>query len=140
MESWTSARAPWPLSEGQERVAAAALAEDGWLDETRLTTARLRKALIGRLADIAWLGPVDSEANFVLVKLLTDRLDDLDILGSLARHGLIVRACRSFAALSERYFRVAVMDEANNSKLITALELVAAEAGIAASRRIYVGT
>ncbi len=140
MESWTSARAPWPLSEVQERVAAAALADDAWLEETRQTTTRLREALVRILADIPWLGPVDSEANFVLVKLLTDRFDDLDLLESLARHGLIVRACRSFAALSERYFRVAVMDEVSNRKLVTALELVAAEAGIVASRRIYAGT
>ncbi len=140
MESWTSARAPWPLSEVQERVAAAALADEVWLEETRQITARLREALAGRFANVSWLGPVDSQANFVLVKLLTDRLNDLGLLDSLARHGLIVRACRSFAALSDRYFRVAVMNEVSNRKLVAALERVAVEAGIDSSGRIYAGT
>jgi L-threonine-O-3-phosphate decarboxylase len=119
---WRRARPPWPLSEGQIEAGRLALNETGFLELTRSRTAELREELYRELAGISWLAPFASDANFILVKILAEGMDDLTLLEELARMGVIVRACRSFEVLAGRYVRTAVLGERKNRRLIEALQ------------------
>jgi histidinol-phosphate/aromatic aminotransferase/cobyric acid decarboxylase-like protein len=124
MHDWRQARAPWPLSELQIEAGRLALGEMGFLEESREKIAQLKQSLCAELAEISWIEPLASDTNFILIEILSEDINDLDVLVGLARQGIIIRACRSFAGLSDRFFRVAVLDETRNQQLIAALRQV----------------
>jgi histidinol-phosphate aminotransferase len=57
-----------------------------------------------------------SDANFVMIDV-APRTDD-EMVGELARQGIIVRSCRSFAGLPDHYIRVSIGDDWENERFL----------------------
>ena len=55
-----------------------------------------------------------SDANFVMVDIAPRRSDEM--VEELARHGVVVRSCRSFAGLPDHYIRVSIGEDWENER------------------------
>ncbi len=77
-----------------------------------------------QLAELPQLKIFPGEANFILVKLKTDDFTARDLQQSMVARGFLLRNCASFAGLNEKFFRLAVKEEADNLKLTKALKAV----------------
>ena len=60
-----------------------------------------------------------SDANFVMVDIAPRRSDEM--VEALARKGVIVRSCRSFAGLPDHYIRVSIGEDWENEMFIEAI-------------------
>ena len=58
-----------------------------------------------------------SDANFVMVDVTPHRSDEM--VEALARKGVVVRSCRSFAGLEDHYIRVSIGEDWENELFIT---------------------
>ena len=63
-----------------------------------------------------------SDANFVMVDISPYASDE--IVEKLARHGVIVRSCRSFLGLSDHYIRVSIGEDWENELFIQEINAV----------------
>jgi len=57
-----------------------------------------------------------SDANFVMVDIAPRTSDEM--VEELARHGVIVRSCRSFAGLPDHYIRVSIGEDWENERFL----------------------
>ncbi|MBE0428290.1 MAG: threonine-phosphate decarboxylase [Thermoleophilia bacterium] len=111
---------PWNINVFARAAGRAALADTAYLLEARRVNFRSRFRLFRALASLPGIDPLPSEANFILCRLATAGSDELaDCLG---RMGIMVRDCRSFPELGNRFIRVAVRSDQENYQLISALK------------------
>jgi histidinol-phosphate aminotransferase len=57
-----------------------------------------------------------SDANFVMINVAPRTGDEMT--GELARHGVVVRSCRSFAGLPDNYIRVSIGEDWENERFL----------------------
>ncbi len=137
-ESIRSQIAPWAVNTLAQAAGAAALGDADYVRRSQELVRRNREALRLELAAIPRLRVFDGAANFLLVRLswpptaadIADRL--------LHDCKIAVRVCGNYEGLSSQYFRVAVREEDENSRLAQALRgLLSTErtARCAASKR-----
>jgi histidinol-phosphate aminotransferase len=63
-----------------------------------------------------------SDANFVMVDVTPHKSDE--VAEELARRGVIVRSCRSFAGLADHYIRVSIGEDWENERFIAGINAV----------------
>lgn len=108
---------PWAVSTPAQVAGIAALDAEGYVELTReyiwVERERMQEALrkLGLLV-------VPSHANFILFR------SSLPLAAPLRDRGILIRPCGNFDGLDTRWYRVAVRLEAENSRLIAALEEV----------------
>lgn len=114
-------RDPWSVNILAQMAGVAALAETGYIKETQAVIGREKEFLFHRLAELAGFRPYNPEVNFILTRILDDRLTAPRLAESLARQGILIRDCSSFPGLGAHYFRIAVRDRRANERLLAAL-------------------
>jgi histidinol-phosphate aminotransferase len=72
-----------------------------------------------RFADEITYPVLPSDANFMMVDVSPDKGDQ--IVEKLARHGVLVRSCGSFAGLPDHYIRVSIGEDWENELFIKAM-------------------
>jgi histidinol-phosphate aminotransferase len=60
-----------------------------------------------------------SDANFVMVDVAPHKSDEM--VEELARQGVVVRSCRSFAGLDDHYIRVSIGEDWENERFVEAI-------------------
>ncbi len=106
---------PFTLNSVSAAAAAAALDDGGHAERYIAQVKRWRKRLT---RDVKY--PVlPSDANFVMVDVAPHRSDRM--VEELARHGVIVRSCRSFAGLGDHYIRVSIGEDWENERFVTVI-------------------
>lgn len=63
-----------------------------------------------------------SDANFVMVDIAPRTSDEM--VEELARHGVVVRSCRSFAGLPDHYIRVSIGEDWENERFVQVINAV----------------
>ena len=86
-----------------------------WLPPARLQ-------LFQGLAQVPFLQPLESAANFLLVQSEQSSLELQQRL--LQHHQILIRDCVSFPELGDRYFRVAVRSNTENERLLQAMAAI----------------
>ncbi|MCP9888090.1 aminotransferase class I/II-fold pyridoxal phosphate-dependent enzyme [Cyanobium sp. ATX 6A2] len=124
LERWAAWRDPWPVNGLALAVGETLLERPLWLPRW---TARVQRwtALEGpwlarRLQRWPQLMPLPSAANFLLVRG-DGSLEGLRA-GLEERHGILLRDCRSFAGLGERWLRIGLQQRRGHRRLLRALE------------------
>jgi threonine-phosphate decarboxylase len=105
----------WPVNAVAAAAGIAAVRDGGFAEASVAEVARLRGDLFRALDDLDGLQPFPGRANFLLVR------GPEVLAGRLARRGVLVRGCGPFMGLGPEFFRVAVRNEAENGRLISAL-------------------
>ncbi len=122
LRRWEGWRDPWSVNTLAAAAAVAALDDRDFQQRTWEWLAPTRYKLFQDLASLPKLEPLPGAANFLLVRTqynitqLQERL--------LKEHQILIRNCQSFPELGDNYFRVAVLSNEDNQRLIKALSLV----------------
>ena len=115
-------RDPWPVNILAAAAAIAALQDREFQVQTWMWLPPARNQLFEGLASIAGLQPKSSAANFLLVDSQQSSSQLQHKL--LKHHQILIRDCLSFPELGDRYFRVAVLGDSDNQRLLEAISLV----------------
>ena len=65
-----------------------------------------------------------SASNFMLVKLLTDKVDAAEIFDYMIREKMVIRDAASFTFLDESFLRFCVLSPEENTKFLTELKKI----------------
>ncbi|MEA5603885.1 threonine-phosphate decarboxylase CobD [Nostoc sp. UHCC 0252] len=120
LAKWQLWRDPWPVNTLAAAAAIAALQDTEFQQQTWAWLPPARNQLFQGLAEIPGLQPQASAANFLLVESQESTLQLQQKL--LKHHQILIRDCLSFKELGDRFFRVAVREESDNQRLLTALK------------------
>ncbi|MDZ8133847.1 MAG: threonine-phosphate decarboxylase CobD [Nostoc sp. DedQUE04] len=120
LAKWQLWRDPWPVNTLAAAAAIAALQDTEFQQQTWAWLPPARNQLFQGLAEIPGLQPQASAANFLLVESQESTSHLQQQL--LKCHQILIRDCLSFKELGDRFFRVAVRQESDNQRLLTALK------------------
>jgi threonine-phosphate decarboxylase len=114
-------RIPWNVNALAQAAGVAALSDRKHLSRSRNLITREREFMSARLSKLRSFSPVESDANYFMVKLhgrdSTTFRDEL-----LEKTGILVRDCSTFNGMDRHHVRVAVKTRKENLHLIKALE------------------
>ncbi|MCP9801163.1 threonine-phosphate decarboxylase CobD [Synechococcus sp. RedBA-s] len=119
LRRWAAWRDPWPVNGLAAAVGEVLVGDRRWQERVQRWVAAEGPWLQQRLRQLPGLTPLPSAANFLLLRSdhsLVDLREQLE-----CRHRVLLRDCRSFEGLGERWLRVALQDRRNNRRLLRAL-------------------
>jgi len=109
---YNRAGTPFAVNSVSAAAAAAALSDTAHAERYIAQVKRWRK----RFESEVKFPVLPSDANFVMVDVAPHVSDE--VVESLARKGVVVRSCRSFAGLDDHYIRVSVGDDWENERFL----------------------
>ena len=109
---------PWSINSLAMFATEAAINDVDFIKKSRLLVSHSRKEMRELFKSIPWLKVHPSETNFLLVKIIRGDLTSTQIKEALAKKGLLIRDCKDFDGLDNRFFRVTVRRPEENKKLI----------------------
>ena len=110
----------WSVSAPAQTAGIAALNSGDYLDRSRKLISEQRDLLRGSLSDLG-INVFESNANFLLLKT------EIPLYDKLYERGIIIRQCANFGFLNDKFYRIAVRTERENSVLISALKEIISE-------------
>jgi dethiobiotin synthetase len=113
---------PWSVNTLALAVGTRALQDREYLVRTREYVNRQRDYMLRELRKIKGFTVYPGRANFLLLRV--DHPDAPELAGKLLARGIAVRDCRNFTGLDDRFIRVAVRTEEENSRLIESIESI----------------
>jgi threonine-phosphate decarboxylase len=111
---------PWAVSTPAQVAGIAALRSTDYLTELRALIAAERPRLVAGLAALGF-AVLPGTANYLCFRAPNNTPD---LAAALRTHGILIRSCANYPALSAAYYRVAIRTPADNDTLITALSSV----------------
>jgi histidinol-phosphate aminotransferase len=115
---YARAGTPFTVNSVSMAAAAAALSDKAHAERYIAQVKRWRK----RFADEVKYPVLPSDANFVMVDVAPHKSDEM--VEELARKGVVVRSCRSFAGLEDHYIRVSVGEDWENEMFVAGINAV----------------
>jgi histidinol-phosphate aminotransferase len=109
---YNRAGTPFTVNAVSMAAAAAGLSDTGHAERYIAQVQRWRK----KFAQEVRYPVLPSDANFVMVDVAPRAGDE--VVADLARKGVIVRSCRSFAGLDDHYIRVSVGEDWENERFV----------------------
>jgi histidinol-phosphate aminotransferase len=106
------ASTPFTVNSVSAAAAAAALPDKDHAQRYLSQVNRWRK----RFTEEVKYPVLPSEANFVMVDIAPRTGDEMT--EELARHGVVVRSCRSFTGLPDHYIRVSIGEDWENERFL----------------------
>jgi threonine-phosphate decarboxylase len=116
---------PWTVNALAQKIGIACAADRKFAVESRRFIDAERDYLVSQLQSISGLQPWPSSANYVLLQITRGGLSSGEVYEKLAGQGILVRDCRSFKGMGNRFLRVAVKRRQDNRRLLAALQNVA---------------
>jgi len=109
---------PFTVNSVSAAAAAAALPDKDHAQRYIAQVKRWRKRFISEVKYPVF----PSDANFVMIDVAPHRSDEM--VEDLARQGVIVRSCRSFAGLEDHYIRVSIGEDWENERFVQVINTV----------------
>jgi L-threonine-O-3-phosphate decarboxylase len=122
LAKWQLWRDPWPVNTLAAAAAIAALQDTDFQQQTWKWLPQARNQLFDGLTSINGLRPLEGAANYLLVESQQSTSELQEQL--LRQYQILIRDCRSFKELGDRFFRVAVRSKSDNQRLIAAIKAV----------------
>jgi threonine-phosphate decarboxylase len=116
------AKMPWSVNSLAMFGAVEAIKDDDFIKKSRLLLSRSKKKMLEMLQTIPWLKVYPSETNFLLIEIVEGDLTSTQLREELAKKGFLIRDCKDFDGLNNRFFRVTVRKPEENTKLIDAIK------------------
>ena len=115
---------PWSINSLAMFATDAAINDTDFIKKSRLLVSQSRKEMCEMFKSISWLRVHPSETNFLLVEITQTGLTSTQIKEGLAKKGFLIRDCKDFDGLDNRFFRVTVRKPEENKKLIRQIKLL----------------
>ena len=109
---------PWSVNSLAMFATEVAVKDIDFIKKSRLLVSTCRREMLELFKVIPWLKVYPSETNFLLVEVVQGDLTSTQIKEGLAQKGLLIRDCKDFDGLNNRFFRVTVRRPEENKKLI----------------------
>jgi histidinol-phosphate aminotransferase len=109
---YNRAGTPFTVNSVSAAAAAAALTDTAHAERYIAQVKRWRKRFVTEVK----YPVLSSDANFVMVDVAPRRSDEM--VEALARKGVVVRSCRSFAGLEDHYIRVSIGEDWENELFV----------------------
>ena len=126
LNRWSSWRDPWPVNGLAAALTEQWLGRPGryrrWCSRVQHWTATQGAWMQRELARVPGITPMPSAANFLLISgchSLVPLREALEL-----NHRILLRDCRSFAGLGERWLRIGLQSARNNRRIVRALQQV----------------
>jgi threonine-phosphate decarboxylase len=113
---------PWTVNTLAQKAGIACFKDRNFLSRTKEFIDQERKHFFTQLQKIKGLKPFNSSTNYILIKLISKRLPSDKLYEKMARRGFLIRDCRSFRGLGNKFIRVAVKKRKENNLLIKNLK------------------
>ena len=117
-----NSRMPWSINSLAMFATDAAIKDKEFIKKTRSLISESRKEMKKRFTNISWLKVFPSETNFLLLKIIKGNLTSTQIKEKLATKGLLIRDCKDFDGLNNKFFRVTVRLPKENEALIESID------------------
>jgi threonine-phosphate decarboxylase len=115
-------RQPWSINSLAGYATLAAFKDIEFITNTKRLIAKERERFAEMLSEIEGLQVFPSVTNFLLVKILLEKVTATILKEELAKEGLLIRDCSTFVGLDDLYFRVTVRSFEENLILVAALK------------------
>ncbi len=122
IDTLQTVRQPWSINSLAGYATLAAFKDTEFIENTKRTIAEERTRFAMMLSEIDGLHVFPSVTNFLLVKILTEKITATTLKEKLAEEGLLIRDCSTFVGLDNRYFRVTVRAAEDNLVLVNAVK------------------
>jgi len=109
---------PWSVNSLAMFAAAEAVKDEDFIKRTRLLISKSRKEMQEMFKTIPWLKLYPSETNFLLIEIIREDLTSTQLAEGLAKKGLLIRDCKDFDGLNNKFFRATVRRPEENRKLV----------------------
>ena len=115
---------PWSINSLAMFATEAAINDVDFIKKSRLLVSQSRKEMCELFKSIPWLKVHPSETNFLLIEIIRKDLTSTQLKEALAKKGLLIRDCKDFDGLNNRFFRVTVRRPEENKKLVEQIKLL----------------
>lgn len=95
-----------------------------FIEETKALISSERKKAYEELKTWKNVKVYESSSNFILVKLLTDKITAADIFDHMVRKKMVIRDASSFTFLDESYLRFCILSPEENDRLLKELKAI----------------
>lgn len=93
-----------------------------YINKTKIDMKKAMEKLKSDLKMFKQLKIYDTTSNFMLCEILDGKITAPELRSSLMREGIIIRDASKFPGLNEKFFRVCVLKDDENQRLIKALK------------------
>ncbi|PVX23740.1 MAG: hypothetical protein CW716_11485 [Candidatus Bathyarchaeum sp.] len=115
---------PWSVNSLAMFATEAAINDDEFIQKSRLLVSQSRKEMQDELNAVHGLKVHPSETNFLLIEITKAGVTSTQIKEGLAKKGMLIRDCKDFDGLNNRFFRVTVRKPEENKKLIDQIKVL----------------
>ena len=123
LQQWQAWRDPWPVNGVAEHVAMQLIGNRArysrWSQRVQRWTGQETHWMQQQLAACPDVEPLPSAANFLLIRSERSLLPVKETLER--RHRILLRDCRSFQGLDQRWLRISLMQRRDNCRILVAL-------------------
>ncbi|KON31310.1 hypothetical protein AC477_04270 [miscellaneous Crenarchaeota group-1 archaeon SG8-32-1] len=109
---------PWSVNILAMFATVSAIEDTNFIKKSRILVSNSRKEMRELFKTVPWLKVYPSETNFLLIEIIRNGLTSTLIRESLAKKGFLIRDCKDFDGLNNRFFRVTVRHPEENKRLI----------------------
>jgi threonine-phosphate decarboxylase len=109
---------PWSVNSLAMFAAAEAVKDIEFIKKSRLLISKSKRQMLEMFKTVPWLKVYPSETNFLLIEIIRKDLTSTQLAEGLAKNGLLIRDCKDFDGLNNRFFRVTVRKPEENRKLV----------------------
>ena len=113
---------PWSVNSLAMVATEAAVRDTDFIKNSRLLVSKGRREMREMFKAIPWLKVYPSETNFLLIEIIKGDSTSTQVREELAKNGLLIRDCKDFDGLDNRFFRVTVRRPEENKKLVEQIE------------------
>lgn len=125
LQQWSQWRDPWPVNGLALAAGTAVMADqqgfERWQQRVQHWVRNEGAWLQHQLRQLPGLNPRPSSANYLLVE---GQASLLAVREQVAQRGVLLRDCRSFEGLGERWLRIGLQDRRGNRRILQALRRV----------------
>ncbi len=121
----------WSVNSYADLIGQLAFNNKEYINKTKSLIIKEREYIKTELSKLKALKIYNSESNFILCKILKDKLKDnnkinnsTDLFEELIKQNILIRDAKNFEFLDNSYFRVCILSHENNELLIKNLRKV----------------
>ena len=123
VDKMNDCKEPWAVNILAQKAGIACFKNEQFVLKTRKFIDGERKYLMSKLSKLKGLKPYNSSTNYLLIKIIKSGLSSGKLYEMMAKQGLLIRDCRSFIGLGNKFIRVAVKKRKQNNLLIERLKI-----------------
>ncbi len=115
---------PWSVNILASYAGEQIFTDTEFIEKTKKLISSERKRMYDEISSWKNVKIYKSASNFMLVKLLTDKVDAAEIFDYMIREKMVIRDAASFTFLDESFLRFCVLSSEENTKFLTELKKI----------------